>query len=192
MNKIFTKENQKELKEQFRTLQADVWGTGSRMIDYCTRKAEFVIKTEKGFFLEIEKKSIEKDFCFGYRLSSSDTEEYDSANAMAIHARKSEEYFIEENLKGIKQQIEYLENTTDSLCFTNHYCGQKNEVLKAITSHRPWETAKPSDIELSENDKALMIEAYKLQLENQKKKVSTYLKKYGLSKVHTWSYWQDA
>lgn len=67
MNKIFTTTSQKELKAQYRVLMADVW-EDERMIDFCTKKADVIIKFANGFVAEIEKPSIKTHFCFGYRL----------------------------------------------------------------------------------------------------------------------------
>lgn len=57
---MFDKSTQKELKEQYRVLLGDVWGNDSHMIDFCTKKAKVVFKTEKGFFLEVEKTDIKR------------------------------------------------------------------------------------------------------------------------------------
>ncbi|MBR4397056.1 MAG: hypothetical protein IKS93_04305, partial [Methanobrevibacter sp.] len=92
---MFSKENQKALKEEYKELLKDVWGNDERMIDYCLKKNELLLKTEKGYILEIEKQGIKKDFCFGYRLSSYDTEEYDAANRMASHVQSDADYFFD-------------------------------------------------------------------------------------------------
>lgn len=185
-NTIFSKKNQRTLKAEYRTLMADVW-QDQRMIDFCTKNAEIVVKTEDGFFLELEKQSIQNNFCFGYYGSDDE-----AANKMSHHARTNENYFIEENLKSIKKEIEYLSTTSDKLYFRNHYTGQGNDILKGLVSIKPWEEPAADMVEVSENNKNLLIEAYKMQLESQTKKVNTYLKRYGLSKVRSWSYWVDA
>ena len=64
MNKIFTTTSQKELKAQYRVLMADVW-EDERMIDFCTKNADVIIKFANGFVAEIEKPSIKTHFCFG-------------------------------------------------------------------------------------------------------------------------------
>ena len=196
---MFDKETQKKLKEEFRVLLADVWGKDERMIDFCVKKADILVKTEKGFLVEVERPSIETRFCFGYRLSSHDTEEYDEANKMARHAEQDQEYFREKNLSKIQKEIEFFSNPNKELFFKNHYWKQTNDKLKYITSLDPWE--QPADVvnkeykeysPVSEKDRQLIVDAYKKELEMFTKRIDTYLKRYGMSKVRTWSYWQDA
>ena len=195
---MFDKNTQKELKEQYRILLGDVWGSDNHMIDFCTKKAEVVFKTEKGFFCEVEKTDIKKDFCFGYSLSRYDSEDYDNANSMAAHAKKSVDYFKEENLKKLNDCINFYSDTSNELYFQNHYINQKNNVLKNVVSFEYWN--EPKDIfskefkeytPVSDKDRELIVAAYKKELELFTKRLETYIKKYGLSKVKSWSYWRD-
>lgn len=195
---MFDKNTQKELKEQYRVLLGDVWGSDNHMIDFCTKKAEVVFKTENGFFCEVEKTDIKKNFCFGYSLSRYDSEDYDNANRMAAHARKSVDYFREENLKKLNDCISFYSDTRNELYFQNHYISQKNNVLKNVVSFQYWNM--PKDIfnkeykeytPVSENDRKLIVEAYQKEKELFSKRLETYIKRYGLSKVNSWSYWRD-
>ena len=45
--------------------------------------------------------------------------------------------------------------------------------------------------EATKEDLILIIEVYKQQIENFKKRLNTYLKRYGLSKLTTWTYLVD-
>jgi len=195
---MFDKKTQKELKEQYKMLMADVWGTNNHMIDFCVKEADVVFKTEEGFFLEIEKEDIKKDFCFGYSCSRYDTEDFDRANKMADYAQKSVDYFKEENLKSLNDCINFYSDTRNELYFSNHYTNQKNNVLKKVVSFGYWN--EPKDIfnkefkeyaPVSDKDRNLIVDAYKKELELFTKRLETYIKKYGLSKVKTWSYWRD-
>lgn len=195
MNKMFSKEVQKELHDEFRVLLKDVWGDDERMIDYCVSDADLLIKTQKGYVLKIKKPSIQTRFCFGYSDSAYDTESYDNANEMAHHARTSEDYFRAENLKTLRKQIEQAKS--DNACwFGNAYSNQGNDTLKTIFSFRY--SHIPQDINdttkyqpVTDEDKALIAEALEVELERFSKRVETYLKRYGLSKVRSWSYWRD-
>lgn len=195
---MFDKNTQKELKDQYKTLLIDVWGSDEHMVDYCAKKAEVVFKTEKGFFCEVEKQGIKKDFCFGYSLSSRDTDDYDRANNMAQHMENSLDYFRKENLKKLNDCINFYSDTNNQLYFQNHYINQKNNILKNVVSFKYWN--EPKDIfnkefkeytPVSDKDRELIVAAYKKELELFTKRLETYIKRYGLSKVHAWSYWQD-
>lgn len=195
MNKMFSKEVQKELHNEFRVLLKDVWGDDEHMIDFCAADADLLVKTKDGYMLQIKKPHIETRFCFGYSDSAYDTEDYDRANRMAHHARTNEDYFREQNLKDLRKKIEQAKS--DAACwFGNAYFNQGNDVLKTIFSFRY--SHIPSDINdtskyqpVTKEDRVLIAEALEVELERFSKRVETYLKRYGLSKVHSWSYWRD-
>lgn len=44
---------------------------------------------------------------------------------------------------------------------------------------------------MSEEDKAIVIEALTAEREKFSKRLDTYLKRYGTNKLHTWTYWRD-
>lgn len=188
--KMFEKEQQKQLKAQYKELLKTVWD--SRMVDYCSKKADVVIKFDNGFYAEIEKPSIETSFCFGYSLSRYDTEDYDRANKMAHYASESQKYFRNENLKPLQESIAFYSDKNNELYFINHYIDQKNDVMKSIQSFRQWETpTEDKYVKLTDKDRKILVEAYKVELERFTKRVDSYLKRYGTSKVRSWSYWQD-
>ena len=54
-----------------------------------------------------------------------------------------------------------------------------------------WDTPRQGLKHISDNDRRAMIEAWKIVGRDFRRKIDTYLKRYGLSKVQTWSYWQD-
>ena len=45
--------------------------------------------------------------------------------------------------------------------------------------------------EMSEEDKKLVIAMYEEEKEKMSKRIDTYLKRYGLSKLNVWTYWVD-
>ena len=54
------------------------------------------------------------------------------------------------------------------------------------------ETEKARYKPLKEHDRLALIEEYKKVLVDFEKRLQAYLKRYGLSKLNIWSYWQDA
>lgn len=190
--------NQKELKQKYaEILAADVWGQDSKMIEFCVKEAGHIVELENGDIIPIKKPNIEKNFCFGYRDSRYDTVEYDRANAAADHAKKSVDYFLKENLKGINEKIAMLEGKdADRIEFRIRipYNGQpENSQLKTIDQYYRWDDRGQSKYQLLEGeDLQRVIEGYKIVKAAFEKRLASYLKRYGLSKVHSWSYWQDA
>ena len=190
--------SQKELKQRYaEILAADVWHNDQKMVDYCVKEAGYIVELVNGDIVAISKPRIEKNFCFGYSDSRYDTEDYDRANAMAEHASKSQEYFIEENLKGIDEMIALLEGK-DSGRWVFKVCipysrQPMDSKLKGIHQYNRWDESEygKNFPELAGEDLQRVIDGFKAVRADFVKRLNTYLKRYGLSKVHSWSYWQD-
>lgn len=123
---------------------------------------------------------------------------------MRHHAETDENYFINENLKKINDIIKELETReTDyktPLRFykMDHYTKQGAENYKTFKSCY-WHDFEARENyyknygfkELNENEIKSILEGYKLVKKDFEKRLTTYLKKYGLSKLHCWTYWAD-
>lgn len=188
--------NQKELKQRYADiLAAEVW-KDQKMVDYCVKKAAYIVELVNGDIVALEKPSIQKNFCFGYSDSRYDTEDYDRANAMADHARKSVDYFLEQNLKDINEMIDSLEgkgrHNWEWRVAVPYYGQEKDSQLKSIICCDIWESRGKENPLLEGEDLQRVIEGYKIVKADFEKRLNSYLKRYGLSKVNSWSYWQDA
>lgn len=188
---------QKELKIEYeRILASEVWPKSRSMVEYCVKKVEHIVELTNGDIVVIEKPSIKKDFCFGYRDSRYDTEEYDEANKMAAHARSSTDYFLAENLAAIDDVIKHLEGTERNswdvhVCIP--YSGQpENSKLKRLREFYWHDEHGQKYPKLEGVDRARVLEGYKVVRASFEKRLHAYLKRYGMSKVNTWSYWVDA
>lgn len=190
---MFDTKTQKKLKEEYRALLEDAWRGDDSMVEYCLKNTDLLVKLDNGIMVAINKPRIETSFCFGYRLSSSDTEEYDSALAKALHAMESEEHFMKANFKGLDDMIAHLSDRQHDLYLVNHYYNQTNNKLKSIKSFQ-W-TCKPQDMTgydlMSDRQREALIDAYNVERERFTKRLKSYLKRYGLSKVRAWTYWED-
>lgn len=193
--------SQKELKQQYaEILAADVWHKDQKMIDYCVKKAALIVELTNGDIVAIEKPEIKKNFCFGYSLSRYDTDDFDRANEMAEHASKSTKYFLGENLKDIDNMIERLEGKcSDYYCRSRQfylvigYTGQpEDSKFKQLTYRNKFDEESAGMTVLEGENLRRVIEGYKEVRAAFVKRLNTYLKRYGLSKVNTWSYWRDA
>lgn len=177
-------------------LENEVWKGDQKMVDYCLKEAAHIVELTNGDIIVIEKPRIETRFCFGYSDSRYDTEDYDRANAMADHAKKSQEYFIEENMKGINQTIGQMEGTIHhsfEYRLRVKYNGQPDDSkLKSLDAYYWSDEHAKQYPEISAEDLQRVIEGYKVVKASFEKRLNTYLKRYGMSKVKSWSYWQDA
>ena len=187
---------QQELKEVLKNALSEVWS--EKMLDYCMKESDYIVELENGEIISIDKPRIKKDFCFGHGYCGITTQEdEDRADNMVAHARTSTDYFLEQNLKGINQSIEAFQKVADGKqhAFLNiKYTGQsENNPLKRVMWCRGYEAEdyKAKYNELSQEGARRIVEGYK-EVRNQfVKRLNTYLKKYGLTKVNAWSYLSD-
>lgn len=182
---------QAALKEEYLAILArDVWPNDTKMIEFERKQIARVVKLENGGMVALEKPRIETSFCFGYSDSAYDVEDYDRANAMVGHALTHEEYFISENMRKIGEKIAELKKP--GIYSRNGYCTTPEthaiRTLEWPYRNRPLsEGAQP----ITEKDRAALIDAWKIIAQDFRRRLDTYLKRYGLTKINAWSYWRD-
>ena len=202
------KANKELLHNEF----SKVW-SDDHMTDYCTNKVATMAILPDGGIIAVEKQKINKDFCFGE--SGYDA---DDAEAAAQHARESKSYFFQQNMKAFSQYINALEESKEENgnCWLHimdiHYTGQAKDCkIRAFQFARTTEVLEetgPSFLNelfgkqvkirgcnghlatVEEID--AILEAYREAAKDHEKKVISYLKRYGTSKVNAWTYWRDA
>ena len=112
---------------------------------------------------------------------------------MQRYAKTNTDYFMEENLEKLNEMVELIE--TENVYVDYHYYNApKDSKLKSIRVFKDWwQEQKYHDmLELiTEQDKERVIAGYKKVIEAFTKRLQTYLKKYGLSKIKSWTYWVD-
>lgn len=174
-----------------------VWGTDTHMIDYCEKQAVKVVQLNNGRLVHFEKPGIETGFCFGYR--SACTDDYDEAQNMANHASKSIEYFIEKNMKiaGYDEALEKLRDPGYVVLGGVHY--NHGEKLYFITYAQDNEydldhiqSFFNSKLErIDDSNRQLLIDANEELKAKFRKRLDAYIKRYGMSKVRSWTYWSE-
>lgn len=184
---------QAERKIKYReALAAEVWRNDEKMVDFCMKQIAYIVELENGGLVALEKPRIKKNFCFGYQLSRYDSESYDTANEMADHAAKSTEYFIEKNMEQVKSWIDTLNDKDGIYSGAKYYKSPDNSVVQDITVIPYWQTPRPEHQPITDKDRAALIAGWKQVGKDFLKRLNSYLKRYGMSKVNTWSYWVDA
>jgi len=186
-----SKQEQAKLREEYRAIQARRWNNDEKMVNYCTDRVARFVRLKSGHILAIDKPRIETRFCFGYSDSRYD-EDYDRANNMARYASTSEEYFKAENLKQLQETIDalngigkYGQKVVPFIFYIDDGVATLNFCSRSVLIENNQE-------EINEQDREAIMTAYKLEIAAFEKRLNAYLKHYGLSKVHTWSYWRDA
>lgn len=198
---IYTKS--KEVKEIVTPLYVENWES-EKMQKYCINKASVVAVLSNERVFVIEKPSIKTDFCFGYGMyAQASDEEINKACELADNARKNVEYFLNKNMEDINRWIEILKRHKEDMennGYSNHpimYCpeyGNSNSKLIGISAIKIFDVEfykNKGFEELSKEDTEIIIEAYKQAKIIFAKRLQTYLKKYGLSKLNVWTYLAD-
>lgn len=188
---------QKTLKAAYmEAIKRDVWAESPKMQEYAEKNAAYIVPLNNGDMYAISKPTIETRFCFGYGYCGISTfEQEKSASDMAQYARTNQNYFIEENLKDLNKWIEDLNDSRYTIYKFVAYCGCPADCkVKGIEFYKSWETPNESlqGLEkITDEERTALIEGYKTVKEAFVKRLNTYLKRYGLSKLHTWTYLSD-
>ena len=166
---------------------------------------EYVLKFDNNF-LCFDKPIIETSFCFGYGLNGVSTQEdYEGAREQEKNMETNKQAFINANLEGLNKSIEeiktYIKQWIDKeeKFFSSRYnkifiCKNSYKHKAYLTWSWDYDNIRNKEMiirEATKEDLILIIEVYKQQIENFKKRLNTYLKRYGLSKINTWTYLVD-
>ena len=187
-----------ELVGEYRCELVKLWRTDTSMIDFCIKKISSIRKLSNGGLIVWEKPEINTSFCFGYMGQS----DYEDAQQMAEHAKKDEDYFLSENLGIFDVTIKKIESTLkenneNKLYIYKEYSRDSVNlwgftVLSFCEFINQKERKLYNEIqEASHEDIINILAAEKEERAKFEKRLKTYLKRYGLSKVKTWSYWSD-
>ena len=159
-------------RERLTAIREDEWWINFHLKDV----AEIVQLTDGSLYI-IKKPQIETSFCFPERGY-----DYDEVTKKADAAGKSEDFFKAENLRKIQNWIDTLESLDDVWVLEN---GASVE----ITTWNRW--MDDSSRRLGMEDRRRILEAYQRVKAGFEKRLNTYLKRYGLRCVRTWTYWMD-
>jgi len=165
---------------------------------WCVNQISNAVKFEGGFIYEFTKPSIKKDFCFGAGWNGRCTdEEQESASAMVQESKNNSQYFINENFDESFGFFGRLFKDIDSgwngiFAASSRYdkktkrCYLVSEKTLLYKDEDLQKFYKLTDCDIENLKKALEEEKQKFL-----KRLNTYLKKYGLSKINSWSYISD-
>lgn len=143
------------------------------------------VKIQGKYYL-IEKPHINNRFCF--RDEGADYEYY--KELMDDKEKRLAEYFKSENLSEFDRHIEKI--TKGEYGDTRVWwspCQKYNRMEVCFYSS----FGQPNGYtEFTEDEKQVILNALRYGRSLFEKRLDTYLKRYGVSKIHTWTYWADA
>lgn len=168
-----------------------VWKSES-MIIHCLKNTSEVVILSDEKIIPLDKPRISTDFCFGYGMYlRSSEEESDHANKLAAKILNDEKFFINENLKELEKYLKILKSSRPIYIVKKY---SESDLIYGWTNgiREGEENRLGKDIYICNviNQKKL-IEGYEKVITDFKKRLNTYIKKFGLTKVNSWSYLRD-
>lgn len=155
--------------------------------EYYIKNSVGAIKMHDRYYL-LDKPHIETRFCFhdeGWQY-----EHYKKLNADDNQMAK---YFKSENLEKFDKYIDHIncnkdrgwENDGHVWCSASSY--DPNKLLLQF-----YNSGDENYTECTDEEKQLILKGLKFARKCFEARLDTYLKRYGVSKLHTWTYWADA
>lgn len=146
-------------------------------------KREYIgaVKIRDRYYL-LDKPSIETQFCF--HDEGPDYEYYKEVTSTDERLKK---YFLFRNRRAFTDNIDFIEKEGRIYIDLEGY----NNGQAGITQHgSDW--GRTVAQQATDEETALILEGLKFALAKLDRRLDAYLKRYGTSKIHTWTYWADA
>lgn len=168
--------------------------SGNKYWHSLAKNVSTAIRLSDGRLVEFSKPKIETSFCFGY----------DDYGTTYEDARKAEEsastwaYFHACNMRSLDEEIKHLTEYADyvdgrklSVDWVPYISegGIYNSIFQMNYDNNFYHKHDHDKIE--RDDLALIIEVVKSERAKFEKRLQAYWKRYGASKLRTWTYWAD-
>ena len=159
-----------------------VWGSDQKMIDYCLKQADEVIEFHDAI-VTLDKPTIQKDFCFSYgQYLCTDNDKKEATVT---------QWFTESNLS----QCDVLEGLDDPYhtMVAVLVKSDENSQIRHLWVMSSFEAQEDRSVVrvLTDDEVKMVKDAVERQKAKFTKRLNSYLKRYGLSKVNAWSYLLD-
>lgn len=150
--------------------------------EYYLKNHVGAIKFDNGYYL-IDKQHIENSFCF-----ADEGPEYDFYKSLCADNNKMEKYFLQENRSTFKNRLDYMKKNNKLFLVES----KNNKIINCQIPVNIYQEQECNGTEATPEQRKLYIEGITFGLQQLDKRLNAYLKRYGVSKLHTWSYWRDA
>lgn len=165
--------------------------------DYQKRKCLTSLVLTGGERVLIEKPSMKTSFCFGYGQNGISTEEDFQDAAAARDSMNQFSAFLAANLRGLKEELqELLDGKLVSYCCQKYtkvvYVRTwRDERRYEVTWRSEYQTPFAEERLLTPVDLHILARGKQAQIADLEKRCKTYWKRFGASKLHTWTYLVD-
>ncbi len=153
--------------------------------DYYKRESVGAVKLRDHFYL-IDKPSIDNKFCF-----HDEGPDYERYKEVTSTEKSLAEYFKSANLAYFDNKIERItkgDYGDTSVWISFPYNGKEKRCAVAFYNR----DNEANCSECTDEEKKAILDGLKYGRKMFEKRLDSYLKKYGVSKIHTWTYWADA
>lgn len=166
----------------------NIYPTDRTMLDYFRKNVSVVVKLSNGMYIPFEKPKIKTDFW----VSEGSTRTMDEALRLCNDITTSEQAFIDANTREMRDRIKELEGNV-RFCLKRKYSARNGVEIPIVGYHYLRDAGFHSgeEMTLSQEDRKLIIDAEKREFGKFERRIKTYLKRYGLSKVSANTYWAD-
>lgn len=185
--------------EDLRAEFAKIWGKDARMVEWCIKNHSTNIRLSSGKIICFDKPTIQTDFWVGYGHGAG--REYEEADKLKNNIyRNMEEYFIDKNMTGFNSQLKQCEDSDYNIYIAKQYDSKEENnfvnfyLIKyecGFDFERLQKFAKDFQKVTNEDDIALIKWAIREDANKFKKRLITYLKRFGTSKLRCQTYWAD-
>ena len=162
-------------------VKSGVFDEGMRK--YFENDTLYAVKLSAGI-MQVSKPHLETRFCYGWGQCGS----IDSASASCDVVSSDYNFFLSENLEQLKKELDILENRPETVYLVKSY--RIGNVVSWRGGGNYWNREKDA-IDATAEDIEIIKESIKKKIENLTKRCATYWKRFGGSKLKTWTYWAD-
>lgn len=178
-----------EIKTEYFDALRNIYGESTAT--YVLSRTDEII-SHNDLVFGIERPTMQKHFCFSYGDPWSEFDSWGDAYAAVRNAQTNEEYFVAENLKQVSRYLEHLRSA-----LANVDSAIPNFGIRVFRTDRD---PRYGDIDFVRHesdvcrDTALiekLISAYEAVQNRFEKRLRSYLKRYGLKHIRSWTYMSD-
>lgn len=134
--------------------------------------------------MQVSKPHLQTRFCYGWGQCGSIDDACSSCDAVS----SKYDLFLSENLEELKKELDILENRPETVYLVKNYRDGNFVAWRGGGNY--WHREKDA-IDATTEDVELIKESVKKKIENLTKRCATYWKRFGGSKLKTWTYWAD-
>lgn len=198
-------DDEQTLLDEYMQEWTKVW-KDKGMMDYNRKRFSGAVRLQNGGILFFEKPTMETKFCF-----HDEGPQYEHYKELMADEEMLKRYFLRKNLDDFDEGIKRLSDDrewADGYLHTDRGHRLYIQRLSYTSETAPlnlwkyialdeWDVqAHPSfypGIEpMTEDDRKKILAGLRSERDKFEKRLQTYLKRYGTSKLHTWTYWADA